>query len=79
MKATEEQNKLLYSKPVFRRYAVGTKNSYEFGLQHEEENVKIEIYFDELWCITIDDRCYASQNDCDALPCYALKDTPFVF
>ena len=42
MKATEEQNKLLYSKPVFRRYAVGIDaSSYEFGLQHEEENVKI--------------------------------------
>ena len=43
MKATEEQNKLLYSKPVYRRYAVGDTMTYEFGLQHEEENIKIEI------------------------------------
>ena len=43
MKATEEQNKLLYSKQVFRRYALGDAWSYEFGFQHEEEDVKIEI------------------------------------
>ena len=43
MKATEEQNKLLYSKQVYRRYALGDCVMYEFGLQHEEENVKIEI------------------------------------
>ena len=73
IKATEEQNKLLYSKPVFSRYALGNWLYYEFGLQHEEENVKMEIKGSRTQ-ITIDDRCYNYRMEC-----YALKDTPFVF
>ena len=73
MKATEEQNKLLYSKLVFRRYALGNYETYEFGLQHEEENVKIEIKEAGIMII-IDDRCYNSRMYYNF-----LMDKPFVF
>ena len=42
-KEAEGRNKLLYSQPVFSRYDVGDRQFYEFGLQHEEQNVKLEI------------------------------------
>ena len=43
-KTAEERNKfMINNKPVYRRYAVGDALSYEFGLYHEEQNVKIEI------------------------------------
>ena len=39
----EEVKQDLVIRPVFRRYAVGNGKSYEFGLQHEDKNVQVEI------------------------------------
>ena len=61
-KTAKERNKfLINNKPVFRRYAVGTYSSYEFGLYHEEQNVKVEIQ-SRGHHIVFDDRCYNSQK-----------------
>ena len=71
-KSAEDRNKfLINNKPVYRRYAVGIPASYEFGLYHEEQNVKISCTNDIR--IAIDDRCYNSQMDINK-----LKDTPFL-
>ena len=62
-RSAEERNKFMISnKPVFRRYAVGAdEESYEFGLYHEEQNVKVEIQ-SRGHHIVFDDRCYNSQK-----------------
>ena len=62
--------------PVYKRYAVGHDfRSYEFGLQHEDENLKIEIK--RLRCsvnIIIDGKVYNSKKDY-----YDLYQKPFEF
>ena len=77
-KEIDERNKLLYSQPVFSRYDVGTGDSYEFGLQHEQENVKLEIKapfsVDFIAKIILEDRCYNTKKKY-----YALNDTPYLF
>ena len=47
------------SEEVYQRYVVGDENSTEFGLYHNEKNIKIEIKNDHNTIrIIIDDRCY---------------------
>ena len=66
------------NKQFLRRYAVGDLIQTEFGLQHEDENVKIQIKNTVATCkiikITIDEKEYNSEkkkND--------IIQTPFVF
>ena len=50
--------------PVYKRHAVGDGYSYEFGLRHEDQNVKIEVKRN-YGCpvkITIDETEYDSQK-----------------
>ena len=50
--------------PVYKRYAVGHDFlSYEFGLQHEDKNVKIEIKDSCPIKIIIDGTEYNSKKD----------------
>ena len=73
-KSAEDRNKfMINNKSVYRRYAVGNNLTYEFGLYHEEQNVKIEIK-NEGKRILIDDRCYNSQKNSRE-----IKNTPYTF
>ena len=68
---SEERQKVLSNKPVFRRYNTGGIETCEYGLQHDDQNVKIEIKNNGTWII-IDDRCYDTKTNLKALeeqPC----------
>ena len=63
--------------PVYYRHALGDWKSYEFGLQHEDQNVKIEVEFDlnsRTVKITIDGTLYDSKKKHTE-----LTETPFEF
>ena len=76
---TPKEQQLVNSyKEVFRRYAVGDWMSYEFGLQLEGQNIKIEIKtkppnFNDV-TIIFDDQCYDTRKIHDD-----LNSTPFEF